>query len=253
MNLGDFRERIAKDTGHYDLVDPSTFADNGMNRFINDGCRQLDRMFAKHQRSRAWLYKRLAAGESVVTFNQARIVREVWLEDGTERTQLQRKDFKELRELYDNVPLSAVTTGEPLYWNNGVYPLAPDHLNDANLDEKAELEAADHTDTDLVIYSNPSFVRGLYVMPPADQAYSLLVLADWEPIELSDDADQNFWTNYPDILDLAVRAEMELKLHRNRTGYEDFIGALMARVRDLQRDYTAELVAIPASDAVLQG
>jgi hypothetical protein len=256
MNLGDYRERIVKRTGHYELVvdgPGADWTDQGMNALINDACRILDRMFSRTQNSRAWLFKRLAQGEASITFTQARIIREVWIEDGLTRTKLERKDLAWMRQEYEDVPLSEVTEGEPAYWVPGMFPLAPDHLNDATSDTKSELEGLGHVDTNFVIYTDPAFTRGLYVMPPCDGAYSVLVLADWQPIELVDDADINFWTSNPEVLDLAVRAQIELNLHRNRTGWEDFQQALVLEVQKLQRDYTAELVAIPAADATMNG
>ena len=62
---------------------------------------------------------------------------------------------------------------------------------------------------------------------------------------MCEDEDVSFWSQYPEILLLAARRELELHRHRNSTGAQDFERPLLMALRKLFHNMVAEEVAGP--------
>lgn len=237
--LLEIRRMLVQQSGHFELVtdaENEDWGDNGADQFIQAGQRFCDDQW-QHHKSEAWLYVKMASGESLATFTNARIIKEVWLsKTGGPRTLVERLTLNDIRERYTEATLADETTGTPLYWAPAVLGLAPQQFEETAL----TFEADGITDYDLIMFGNHYPYKGLYVMPPCDGDYTLEIKAEWQSHEMCDDADVSFWSQYPELLLLAARREMEIHLHRNTTGAQDFERPLLHSLQRLYHNLVAE-------------
>lgn len=242
--LLEIRRMLVQQSGHYELVldaEQEDWGDNGADQFIQAGQRFCDDQW-QHHKSEAWLYVKMASGESLATFTNARIIKEVWLnKTGGPRTLVKRLTLNDIRDRYTEATLAEETTGTPLYWAPAVLGLAPQQFEETAL----TFEADGITDYDLIMFGNHYPYKGIYVMPPCDGDYTLEIKAEWQSHEMCDDADVSFWSQYPELLLLAARREMEIHLHRNTTGAQDFERPLMHSLKKLYDNLIAEESAGP--------
>ena len=251
-NLLEVRKRVARESGHHELVANyagGDYADNGMDDYIRAAARFLDDKF-QYDKSEAWFYKKLTSGQSEVTFRNNRIIKEVWINSsGGNRTKLKRLTLNEMREEYVKDTLAGETTGVPKYWVPAILGLAPEQLDE----DEASFLAEGLTDYDLIMFGDHYPHKGIYVMPPTDDTITVEVLAEWYSLELCDDEDVSFWSQHPEILAMATRREIEIHLHRNTTGAQDFERPIMDRLNDLYKNLIAEEVSGPPEDFVRRG
>ena len=251
-NLLEVRKRVARESGHHELVANyagGDYADNGMDDYIRAAARFLDDKF-QYDKSEAWFYKKLTSGQSEVTFRNNRIIKEVWVNSsGGNRTKLQRLTLNEMREEYVKDTLAGEATGVPKYWVPAILGLAPEQLDE----DEASFLAEGLTDYDLIMFGDHYPHKGIYVMPPTDDTITVEVLAEWYSLELCDDEDVSFWSQHPEILAMATRREIEIHLHRNTTGAQDFERPIMDRLNDLYKNLIAEEVSGPPEDFVRRG
>lgn len=238
------RRMLVKQSGHYELVtdaENEDWDDNGADQFIRAGQRFCDDQFQYHK-SEAWFYAKVAAGESLVTFQNARIIKEVWINiAGGQRILVKRRTLNDIREEYTEPLLASETQGVPSSWAPAVLGLAPQQFDETAL----TFDAEGITDHDLIMFGNHYPYKGIYIMSPPDDAYTVEVKAEWYSLELCDDADVSFWCQYPELLLLAARREMEIHLHRNTTGAQDFERPLMHSLKKLYDNLIAEESAGP--------
>lgn len=250
--LLEIRKRLARESGHYELVadyDSGDYADNGMDEYIRGGARYLDDKF-QYDKSEAWFYKKLVEGESLVTFQNNRIIKSVWVNQASgDRKKLKRLTLDEIREQYTKDTLAGETNGVPAYWTPAILGLAPEQYTE----DAASFALEGLTDYDLIMFGNHYPHKGIYVMPPCDDTYTVEVLAEWYSAELCDDEDVSFWSQYPEILCMAARREIEIHLHRNTTGAADFERPILEKLLDLYRNLIAEEVSGPPEDLVMNG
>lgn len=237
--LIELRRMLVQQSGHLELVldsENEDWGDNGADHFIQAGQRFCDDQFQYHK-SEAWFYARLGTGESLVTFKNARIIKEVWLnyENGS-RVMLERRTLNKIREEYGKPLLSEEDTGQPAYWVPAVLGLAPQQFDETAL----TFDASGITDHDLIMFGNHYPYKGIYVMPPADGPYTVEVKAEWYSHEMCEDSDVSFWSQYPELLLMAARRQMEIDLHRNSTGAKDFEVPLLGSLQKLEHNLTAE-------------
>lgn len=250
--LLEIRKRLARESGHYELVadyDSGDYADNGMDEYIRGGARYLDDKF-QYDKSEAWFYKKLVEGESLVTFQNNRIIKSVWVNQASgDRKKLKRLTLDEIREQYTKDTLAGETNGIPSYWTPAILGLAPEQYTE----DAASFVLEGLTDYDLIMFGNHYPHKGIYVMPPCDDTYTVEVLAEWYSAELCDDEDVSFWSQYPEILCMAARREIEIHLHRNTTGAAGFERPIIEKLLDLYRNLIAEEVSGPPEDLVMNG
>ena len=246
------RRRLVELSGHFELVldaAQNDWGDNGADDYIRAAQRFLDDQFQYHK-SEAWLYKKLTAGESLVTFNNARIIKEVWISNATGfRTMLQRMTPEALRKEHNENTLAAITNGTPEFWTPGVTMLAPSQIAETAVTFAAE----GLTDYDLIVFSNDYLNKSVYIMPTVDVDTTVEILAEWKSAELTNDEDVSYWSQFPELLIRAARMEIEVDLHRNSTGRRDFEDALMPRLSLLNDNLRAEEQSGPSIDFVMQG
>lgn len=247
------RQKLVRDSGRYGLVvdaENGDWTDNGANALLNQGQKWLDRKF-EYDKQQSWFTTTVVSGQSLVQFNKARYIERVELADTTNgRTVLQRKTRAWLATEYADVPLSALDTGEPLYWAPVIVGLAPQQYGD----DAADLTTAGVTDKDWYLYGNHYPYSAIEVFPPSDSTRTIKVLARWTSKELTDDADVSVWSvNEPEMLVRAARLQIESDLHRSDEGQSTFEKRLLDDLDGLYKDFLAEIVAGPASDWVMNG
>ena len=185
-----------------------------------------------------------------MTFQNARIIKEVWIADTSGyRSQLKRLSLSDMRELYANNTLAAITRAAPLYWVPGVTMLAPSQLAET----AATFVTEGLTDYDLIVFSEDYLNKSIYVMPPVAVTTTVEVLASWYSKTLSEDTDVCFWSQYPELLVRAARSEIEVDLHRNTQGRRDFDTALLERVDQLNSNMVEEEQSGPSENFVIGG
>lgn len=233
------RERFVKLSGHYELVldaEQNDWGDNGADDYIRAAQRRLDDEFSYHK-SDAWLYSDLAAGEALVTFNWARLIKQVWVADATgRRTELTRLTSRQMREEYNETTLTSISRDTPMYWAPITTMLAPSQIGETS----GTFESAGYVDYDQIVFSEAYFSKSLIVMPPPAAATTVEVLASWYSPTLTADEDVCFWSQFPELLIRGARAELEMDLHRNTTGYRGFLEGLLPRLSRLEDNLLEE-------------
>lgn len=246
------RQQFVKQSGHYELVldaEQEDWGNNGADDYIQAAQRMLDDEFRYHK-SDAWLYAKLLAGEAIATFNWARLIKEVWIANATGyRTQLQRLTQRDMRSLYNETTLAAVSRSTPLYWAPLVSMLAPSQIGDTS----STFSSAGYVDYERIVFSEAYFSKSIIVMPPPTATTTVEVLASWYSPPLVEDDDVCFWSQFPELLVRAARAEMEMDLHRNVTGYRGFREGLLPRLSRLEDNLLEEEQSGPSEDYRIGG
>lgn len=246
-NLLGIITNVIEDTGRLDLVASAhhgDYTDNGIVRHVNAGQRWLDTHF-EYKGDSAFIYKVLAAGQTIVTFNKARYIEEVFLmSNGGRRRALRFKNARELlTSVYPEVDQSEIDRGEPMYWTLRPVGLAPEQY-DLDADD---LLAAGAVDYQWLQYGNYYLLDSIIVAPPPDQAYTLAIRGRYYSKELLLPADVSFWSvNRPELLEDSTKASIMRRLSRNATGYKDVTDPILADLRQLAYDMYSEEVAGPA-------
>jgi len=231
MNLLQLRTKFVQISGRYDLVINSVdYVDQGADYYINAGMHMLERL-AEVTESKAKLYYALSSGKYALTFqHNCRLLQEVWLNNSTERTQLEKVSLTELKEEYYKVA-SSEDTGTPAF-----YALA-------------ELRALETTDRDtLGTFINQTWdetdtkydYRGIIIVPPADGDYVIEISGLFKNVDLANDADENFWTIQES--DLLIRSAL-YKLEAFSRGTENaknWLSAIRDDVFEINKDIAQE-------------
>lgn len=114
----DLRILFVQDTGHYELVQTvagDAWADNGANRWLNEGLAWLSRRCAPPE-DQVRVQATAVAGDCSFSVAQCRALLRLWrtTADGT-TVELTQKPWAALRNMYGQVP-SVVENGTPLYF-----------------------------------------------------------------------------------------------------------------------------------------
>lgn len=195
MNLLAIRTKVAKKSGRYDLVvdaPAGDWSDNGMDFHITAGQRWLDKR-SRLPRTFVHLQSTLASGAYYKELSSKFKELDSVSIDGGVNT-LTYKTLAELEALYDaSAPGSA-----PAYYAYASYRTLQTAETLAFISAFVDLEWPEDDDDR---YDFP----GIIIVPEADQQYTLTVGGDFLPLEMSDDADTNFWSEeYPHILVMAA-------------------------------------------------
>lgn len=246
------RRRFVELSGHYELVldaEQNDWGDNGADDYIRAAQRRLDDEFSYHK-SDAYLYAKLSAGEAVITFNWARLIKEVWIADATGyRTQLQRKSMRKMREEYNETTLAAISQGTPASWTPITDMLAPSQQDET----AASFDSAGFVDYDQITFSEAYLSKSIVVLPPPSATTTVQIKASWYSPTLNNDEDVCFWSQFPELLIRGARAEMEMDLHRNTTGYRGFLEGLVPRLSRLEDNLLEEEQSGPPEDFRIGG
>jgi len=215
MNLLEVRTQFAKISGRYDLVNPSTFANSGADFYIEMGQKSLERRL-NFTPTKAKVYQDLAVGTYRVQFKNCRAIQEVWVMNGTSRTQLVQLDEFALKAIHQKfvenmytTPLSIADRGRPIYYyptNRRRSPAEDDFLTLGVSDDSSTLQ----TYLDTVSPADPLYT-GIIILPPTDEAYSIEIGGLFYDSKLAVDTDTNYWsTNHPDLLVMSSLRHLEI-------------------------------------------
>lgn len=236
MNLLQLRTQLIKISGRYDLVvDNVDFADNGANFYIQQGQNYLDR---KLNIGKTWgrLFIDLDIGDFKVEFQNCRAIKEVWIMDSTSRLKLTQVSMADLRGTDAKTgtnnfvePFAEITKSKPKYFCPAKLRRVPESEDGSGDSDtiKAYLDTISPYD---------STYNGVIFLPPADETYSLEVIGLFYSELLSDNTDNNIWTDvYPNLLIMSAMRQMEI-MYRNTEGVRDWTLALDAELVDLEKD-----------------
>ena len=217
MNLLEIRTQFVKISGRYDLVDPSDFADNGADFYIQQGQRSLERRLNINP-SVAKFYDDIAAGTYKVSVANCRAIQEVWIMNSDSRTELEKIDGYKLRGIHQkfvsnmySTPLSTMSQGRPTYY----------YLT--NLRRTPETEAGTLDSATLSSYLDTTYPfdptqSGIIIFPRCDVAYGIEIKGLFYSPVLTLDTSSNLWsTNYPTLLIWAALRELEIMFRGSKT------------------------------------
>lgn len=228
MNLLELRTKAMTVSGRYDLVNPTTFADNGMDYYINAGQRWLDRKFFGKRAEGRYL-KRIDADTQQVNITLARSIREVWYYDTSERVQLTKAAYAWLREEYPET-LNNQVSGTPLYYCPIITRGIP-HFSELPANE------ADFLVHDADLLTDPgNGYDAIMIFPRTDTEITVEVRGLFYSQELTGDDSVSYWSvTNPDMLIHATLRAIEIE-HRNTQGVNDWTAAIMDNVNEMHFD-----------------
>lgn len=230
MNLLEIRTKLAKQSGKYDLVNPSTFADNGMDFHINAGQKYLDKL-APVPENFAQIYQALSVNEYSLTFQfHCRAIQSVFINDDENRWELERLELNDLKSWYDETA-TETTTDKPCYY--AIANLRA--LETTAKDSLGTFINNTHLETDIK-YD----YRGLIITPPADASYVVEVSGKFSQLKLETDTDENFWSlEYPHLLIMSALRSIET-FNRNSEGVNDWTRSIISETTQLDFDIVDE-------------
>lgn len=227
MNLLEIRTQFVKISGRYDLVNPSTFANNGADFYIQQGQRSLERRL-NISPSVAKFYDDIAIGTYKVSVANCRAIQEVWIMNSESRTELDKLGDYDLRAIHQkyvtnmySTPLSTMGQGRPLYY----YP--------TNLRRSPETETGVGDSATLSSYLDTSYPfdpanSGIIILPRCDAAYGIEIKGLFYSPVLSVDISTNIWSNnYPTLLVWAALRELDIMYrgHKTASNWDSYIEA----------------------------
>lgn len=236
MNLLELRTEFIRISGRYDLVvDNIDFADNGADFYINAGQKYLDRL-ENIKKSWGRVFRQVTAGRNYVVFPDCRAIESAWIMNTESRTKLEKVDMSDLREEYGE-PVSAITTGVPLYYSPAYLRVVPES-DRMTIDEfEAIIDYAD------VMFDQHYNYNGVIFMPPVDGDYVCEVWGLFYSPTLTNDTDESFWSVvHPSILIMAGQRELEA-MNRNSEGVKDWEGVIRSEITTIGMDAVEETVA----------
>ena len=235
MTLLELRKLFVKRSGRYDLVsDPygGDWSDAGADFFIQAGHRFLDRR-QDTCKTQAKHYKTIQAGTYSLTFQDCRVIREVWVASFEEegRTKLIRKDRTWMRQNFGE-PYGSLDSGRPSYYSPLI--LRP-HPSDLTADDLGiYLTYAD------VSFGGDETYNGILFLPPTDGEYQIEVIGDFYTKKLENDDDENFWSIvHPELSIYAAMLQLEMT-YRNTEGVKDWLNSIDVLLLDMDKDMASE-------------
>ena len=240
MNLLEIRTEFVKASGRYDLVNPTTWADAGANKFIEMGQRDLERRLGRGP-VRGKMLLDLAAGSYMASFQYCRSVKSVSVMDEDGKYVVQKLTAQGIRDWATQwdvsnpfmKPFAEMTAGRPqIYYPTSLrrVPDGGDFSGDsATLQSYLEVSNTEVTNT-----------SGIIFLPPTDKAYVLEIEGVFYMAGLSGDTDTNYWsTMYPQLLIQASLLQHD-KLYRGKTSATQREQDLQMALLDIEKDIVDE-------------
>ena len=229
MNLLEVRTKAAEMSGRYDLVNPNTFANNGMDFHIFSGQKYLDRLITLPD-STANLFYAPAAGEYSITIpSSCRVLQEVWASNAEARYLLNKLEPSAFKEKY-LYPVSATTAEAPVDYA---------FIDSRSLAATYQNLFAEYLHKPAVDGSGYGY-RGIVFGPQFDAQYVIEVIGLFHQAELQADADTNYWSyKEPNLLLMATLRSIEI-FNRNTEGTNDWENAIMKELTKMDHDIVEE-------------
>lgn len=236
MTLLSVRTMAVKLSGRYDLINedgdtPEAGTDNGMNSFINSGQKYLDMLFDS-KKSDGIRYDSLAIDGWYVPITGIRAIEDVWVNDTTDRWQLEHKSLWWMKQNYSEL-ISATNSGDAQYW-------APALLRGIDVTNKDALGTFFNYVLAQTSYENYS---GIVILPKTDVALTVETSGKfWSPT-LTSDTDTSYWTEVHEMaLVWATLRQLEIS-YRNKEGASDWEAAIASYVLGLDKDEIQEQIS----------
>jgi hypothetical protein len=236
MNLLDIRKQVVALSGHYELVvDTVDYEDNGVDNFIYQGQRMLDRKI-DFTFSEGSYFVDLTIGQFTLPLSDCRVIEEVWImdENGRKRVEfvdqstLRGKDIPFAREWFVK-PFSKMEKGLPQYFYPSSLRRAPD--NGVTTGDSATLKSY------LAIKNPTTSFNGIVFVPPADKTYSIEVIGMWYTPKLVENDDENYWTvNYSNLLVMGALHQIS-SLYGGAESADNWDKKIDNELQDLEKDH----------------
>lgn len=245
MTLLELRTQLLTDSGRYDLIDGSDYSDNGMNVKIRAACKWLD-ITTQHKRQIAVYKYDISAGEYKVEVPNVRsILRAYAYRSADGRRPLTELSFEEMLNKYTNDP-DTTNQGVPAYYCNSIINLqhSQNYASSAAYLAAVAAGTAPFTmDYETLMFGDNHEYSGIWIMPPADDTYTISLQGEFFSKPLTLDADYNFWSvAHPDLLTMAVRRQLEIDA-RNTEGRKDWEEAIRQYKIGIEFDMINEQIA----------
>ena len=220
-------------SGRYDLDDTMVTGTTKGEFFLDAALKFLDTT-QQNPESKRWLMKDIAVDDYKLQFQYCRFIHEVWVKGSDDRSRLTKKTLQWLKENYASAP-SELTSGTPLYYAPDVIHLAPQQRTLTDVGGGNPYTDEFTYDYHSIMFGSSYGYNGILFMPPADEAMTVEVLADWFSV-LDEDSDQCYWSVvYPNILIQAVLLAIEV-FYRNSTGMRDILASLQPYLDGIDKD-----------------
>jgi len=215
------------------VVDNVDYADNGADFFINAGSQFLDRLDEVRQ-SESSIFKFLDVGKWSISLPYCRAIKKVWCASSSERWELKKRSFSEMRGLLTDLP-SARQVGLPTYYS----PCILRHVSESGAANAMEAFSGFVE----VPSGSKSNCNALIVSVPANERLMLEVNGLFYSPTLVEDTDSNLWSDlYPHLLVMSAIRYAEI-FHRNREGAKAWEEAIIVDMQQLGFDLVEEQIA----------
>lgn len=232
--LAEVRKRFVRASKRYDLVvngDLTTNTDNGANDYINDASRWLDMQIDTPQSCR-WKFFKMESGDNSIAVENLLSLKLLTVTNSEGRTDI-TKNYYDIDQYLEEFPAlwSEKTNGTPGSWTFGW------SLDDSQIeDESADFTSAGYVDFDDITFLDQRGKQLIVFDVPADGDYTIRVLGKFRELDISADADENFWTkNYPHTLALAASYIFEQTM-KNDAGMTTWLRALQPMLDKIESE-----------------
>lgn len=231
MDLLQMRMKFRDLSGRYDLVNDD-YSDNGVDFFINEGRKFLDRL---DETQKSWAIKLcpLVTNASYVTFPHCRAIKEVWAASPTEgRWQLIKKDLQDLMDGYLMTLPAEMESGTPLYYSPCITRSIPKNATVASFESlMGYVEVAS------------SNYNAILTNVPSSADITLIINGLFYSDELIEDDDVNYWSEvHPMLLYMSTMRQIEI-VNRSTQGVNDWTNSILGEMKQLGMDLVDELIA----------
>lgn len=235
-------------TGRWDLVsDP--IADDwndagnfGASFFLDGASKALD-VITNRRKQYLWEKHDITAGDVKLEITNIRSIKEVWLTGTTGRLPFEKVSLGWLRSEYPK-EAAAQTNGQPLYWAPAAFGLSQNQLDLTAIGGASPYTDEFTYDIDDLVFGSHFNIGGIVWYPPADTTYTISIFAQFFEKTLSNDSDENFWTNqFPEILLIAAQKLMEITLHRNFEGWQQLRTVVLEMMQGVDFEVVEEEIS----------
>ncbi len=219
MSLLSVRIQCVEFSGRTDLVvDTTDHVDAGMDFFIEAGRKYLDSR-VNTENSEGIFTGTLAVDDTTFNFGGCRSILDAWFVNAVgNKIVPKRLTFDQFNKTYLENPASS-TTGPPVAW-------APNTIRSASTPVAAN-----------------NILKGIVFTPASDITYTVKIKGLFFSETLTDDADENYWTQlYEDILIYAALYKLEAS-YRNTEGKRDWLETLNDALLGIDLDVANQAAA----------
>jgi hypothetical protein len=242
MSLLDIRKEVVKVSGRYDLiVDTMDYVDNGINSFIIQGQRMLDRK-VDFGFGQGKYFVDIEEGDYLIKLTNCRAINEVWIANSDGRSQVIKMPEKELRGTsgpfetsWLTAPFSSMEKSTPNYY----YPTTLRRIPENG---SVTLDSATLTSYLDTLAPFDGTFNGLILLPPADGDYVLEISGLFYTNLLVEDADENYWSiNYPNLLIMAAVQQLS-KMYGGVKSVANWDNHIDSELIDVEKDFISQSI-----------